>query len=90
MGLAVSWTSVACYAVGLLALFLIGKLLVKPFKWILKLICNALLGGLLLIFVNMVGNFFDFTIVINPVTSLIAGFLGVPGVVLLIFLTLLF
>ena len=90
MGLAVSWSSIACYAVGLLTLFLIGKLLVKPFKWILKLICNALLGGLLLILVNLVGSLFGFIITINPVTSLIAGFLGVPGVILLVFLTLLF
>lgn len=90
MGLAVSWGSVASFAVGLLALFLIGKLLVKPFKWILKLICNALLGGLLLILFNVVGSYFDFIITINPVTSLVAGFLGVPGVILLAFLTILF
>ncbi len=90
MGLAVSWSSIACYVVGLATLFLIGKLLTKPIKWIWKLVCNALLGGLLLILVNIVGSFFDFVITINPVTSLIAGFLGVPGVVLLIFLTLLF
>ena len=90
MGLAVSWGSVASFAVGLLALFFIGKLLVKPFKWILKLICNALLGGLLLILFNVVGSYFDFIITINPVTSLVAGFLGVPGVILLAFLSILF
>ena len=90
MGLAVSWSSVATYAVGLIALFLIGKMLMKPFKWILKLLCNALVGGLLLILFNVVGSQFDFIININPVTSLIAGFLGVPGVILLVFLNLMF
>lgn len=90
MPLAVSWSSVAAYAVGLGILFVVGKLLLKPLKWILKLLCNALIGALLLIGVNFIGAAFDFAVVINPFTALVAGILGVPGVILLIFGTLLF
>ncbi len=90
MGLAVSLPSVLTYAAGLLILFILGKLLLKPLTWVLKLICNALIGALLLIVVNLIGDPMGFAVVINPVTALIAGILGVPGALLLIFGTLIF
>ena len=90
MPFAVSWSSAAAYAVGLAVLFLLGRLLLKPLTWVLKLVCNALIGALLLFAVNFIGASFGFCVVVNPVTSLVAGILGVLGVLLLIFGTLLF
>ncbi len=55
-----------------------------PVKFILKLIYNGLIGGAMLWAVNYIGAYFSFAIAINPITALVAGFLGVPGVVLLI------
>ena len=52
MPFAVSWSSAAAYAVGLAVLFLLGRLLLKPLTWVLKLVCNALIGALLLFAVN--------------------------------------
>jgi len=43
------------------------------------------LGVALLAFVNFLGRFvLGIYLPINPVTALVAGFLGIPGVVLLI------
>lgn len=73
---------------GLILLYIIGLILVIPLRIIAKLIINGLIGGLVLFLFNLVGGFFSFTLAINPLNSLIAGFLGVPGVVLLIVLKL--
>ena len=74
------------YAFGLILLYLIGILLVVPIKMLIKLVWNGILGGILLFIVNLIGNFIGISLVINPITALIAGFLGIPGVILLLIL----
>lgn len=66
--------------IGLALLYLVIKLL----KWPIKILINGLVGILLLFLTNYIGTYFDFSLVINPVTALIAGFLGIPGIVFLI------
>ncbi len=68
------------------AVYIIGMLLVLPIKLIVKLVVNGVLGAIALFLLNIVGSYFGLTIGINPITALIAGFLGIPGVILLIFL----
>ena len=68
----------------LVVLFFIGQILVKPIKLLWKLIFNSLIGIILLLAVNYFGAYYDFSLPINIITVLIAGFLGIPGVFLLI------
>ena len=77
---------VIAYVVGLLLLYLIGWLLLTPIKLLLKFLVNGVVGGLMLLVLNLVGGFIGVNVVINPVTALIAGFLGVPGVILILLL----
>lgn len=80
-------TELIIYGVmGLALLFLVIKLL----KWPIKILINGLVGILLLYLTNYIGTYFDFSLVINPVTSLIAGFLGIPGIIFLIIFKLFF
>lgn len=72
------------FAIGLV--YLLGTLLVMPIKIIVKLILNGIIGTVLLFVINIFSPFLGFSIAINPITALVAGFLGIPGVVLLIFL----
>lgn len=74
------------YAIGLVAIYIICKLLALPIKLMCKLIFNGLVGGLTLIVVNIIGGIFGITVSINILSALIAGFFGLPGVILLIFL----
>ena len=68
-------------------IFLIfGKIFIWPLKKILKLIVNWILGGVLIYIINVIGMNFGFHIGLNIVTSLLVGFLGVPGAGLLIIL----
>ncbi|MGL5354683.1 MAG: pro-sigmaK processing inhibitor BofA family protein [Clostridium sp.] len=59
-------------------------LVIKLFKWPLKILLNGIIGIVLLYVANYLGTYLGFYIGINAVTALIAGFLGVPGVIFLI------
>ena len=63
--------------IGMALLYLVIKLL----KWPLKILINGLIGIVLLYITNFIGAYFNFSLVINPVTALIAGFLGIPSFV---------
>lgn len=76
-------STIIAFAVGLVALYVIGLLLVVPIKIIIKLIINGIIGGITLLIINFIGEFVGLTIGINPVTAIVAGFLGIPGIVLL-------
>ena len=63
-----------------------GKIFIWPLKKILKLVVNSILGGVLIYIINVIGMNFGFHIGLNIATSLLVGFLGVPGAGLLIIL----
>ena len=66
--------------VGLALLFLIIKLL----KWPLKILINGILGIILLYIANIVGSYIGFVLPINAISALIAGFLGIPGIIFIV------
>jgi inhibitor of the pro-sigma K processing machinery len=68
------------------AVYLLGMLLVLPIKLIVRLVINGVVGAVILILFNILGNYIGVTIGVNPITALIAGFLGIPGVLLMIFI----
>lgn len=74
----------AAYAVGIFAIYFIGKMFLMPVRLVWKLIYNGIVGGIMLWIVNFVGAYFGFSIGINIISALVAGFLGIPGVILLI------
>lgn len=86
--LAVPYQLIIAYIVGMAALYFIGWLLLVPFKFLSRLLLNALIGGVLLVFISMLGGLFQYTVYVNIITALMAGFLGVPGVALVIILPL--
>lgn len=74
----------------LLVVIYIGtQLIMKPLRLITKLIINSGVGLLLLLLVNYGGSFFGFELPVNIITILMAGFLGIPGILLLVCLQLL-
>lgn len=76
--------SIMAYAVGLILVYLLCWIFIRPLKWIFKLGINSVLGGFMLAAVNLVGGFMGMHISINPLTALISGVLGVPGMGLII------
>lgn len=72
------------FVIAVLFLLIIGKVFAWPLKMLMKLVLNAIAGGILLLLINFVGGPFGISIGINAVTALIAGLLGIPGVIFLI------
>ena len=68
------------------AVYIIGVLLVLPIKIIVKMVINGVIGAIVLFIINIFGGLVGITIGINPVTALTAGLLGIPGIILLLFL----
>ena len=73
---------IAAFAVGLIALCLIGKIISLPMKMLWKMITNSLMGAVMLWVINLFGAGVEITFV----KALIAGVLGVPGVIIVLLL----
>lgn len=78
------------FAIGIILLLVFGRFLLWPIKKIIGLIVNAILGGILLFLFNIIGAYFGMAIEINPLNAIIAGLLGVPGVVLILIFQMIF
>lgn len=77
-------SSILILAAIIIGVVLLIKLLAAPIRLIFKLMLNALIGFFVLIVVNIIGGFVDFSLTVNFVNAVIVGLLGIPGVVLLI------
>ena len=57
---------------------------------IFKILLNTLLGFVVLFIINLIGTIFGFSIPINLISALVVGFLGLPGLILLILFVIFF
>ncbi len=73
-----------------LFIFLLVKMLAAPIKLIFKLAIHAALGFGVLFLANHFGAAFGVSIPITLITALITGFGGIPGVLFLVLLQILF
>jgi inhibitor of the pro-sigma K processing machinery len=68
----------------LFILFLIGRLFFKPLKILARIAFNLLVGALVLWGLNLLVSPLGLKLPINAITALTAGFLGLPGTILLV------
>lgn len=83
------WNLILAFAGGLLLLYVLGRLFFLPARLFGRLLGNAVLGGIVLLVINWAGTMllnvgasFTLHLPLNPLTALIVGLLGVPGVLL--------
>jgi len=74
----------------LVVLFFVLRLLLGPIKIITRILFNSGIALVLLIVINWIGRYFGFHLPVNPVSVIGVGVLGVPGLILLFFLSYLF
>lgn len=60
------------------------KIFTKPIKWIFKLLLNAIVGFVALFIVNFLGEFVGLHITVGWLSAIVTGFLGIPGIILLL------
>ena len=82
-------SNIITYLACICFIFIFGRIFIVPFKKILKLIINSVLGGLTIYIINLIGAGFNFHIGLNIFTSILVGLLGLPGAVCLIIVKLL-
>ncbi|MFB0919723.1 MAG: pro-sigmaK processing inhibitor BofA family protein [Oscillospiraceae bacterium] len=85
-----SYLTVGAVVICILLVVLLFKILKTPLKWVLKLLLNAVGGFIALVVLNFFGAIFGLSLTVNLVNCLVAGILGLPGVVLLLLLKYVF
>lgn len=80
--MAMSVGSILLYTVGFFLLYLGCWFFLKPIKWILKLACIGILGGVAIVLWNLLGDRIGVSLSLNPLTAMFAGVLGAPGMIL--------
>ena len=78
-----SYSTVTLIAAAL-GILLLLKILFKPIKKIFKLLLHAALGFFLLFLVNALGGSLGVHLEPTLVNCLVAGFIGIPGVLFLL------
>lgn len=78
----ISPTLLISYFCALFALCVVCRIFIKPIKWGLKLLISCGIGCLAMYIVNMFCEIFA----INPLTAMLSGVLGAPGMVLTLIL----
>ena len=81
---------ISAYILAIIIAVIILRIFSKPLKSVLWLCINSFLGGIGLILFNTVLASTGFSVAVNVVTSAVCGLLGIPGLVLLIILKLVF
>lgn len=71
--------------VGVLLLYMLLKILKLP----IKILINGIVGMITLNVINYFGSYIGITVVVNIWTALISGFLGLPGVILVLIYSIL-
>jgi len=72
------------YAFGMLMIYVFGRFFLVPLKWMTCCIISSIIGGAVIILINLLGGTYGLFVPLNIITAIITGVLGVPGLILLI------
>jgi len=71
---------------GIFVLYFLGKVLVNPARILLRAVISTITGAIILFLFNFFAGFINLSVGINAVTALIVGFLGIPGLMMILLL----
>ena len=86
MGLNLDYDAWITYGLGLVVLYMLIRVFLVPIRFLLQTAYHLVLGGAILWAVNWVGQYFGYHLALNPLTAFAVGYLGAPGLVLLVLL----
>ena len=69
--------------VPVLLIFLLLRIIAAPVRLVVKVLLNSACGFACLWLLNWISGFTGIFFPINPITAVIAGFLGLPGIAVL-------
>lgn len=80
----VDLTMVLAYTVGLIVVYLLFRLLWLPAKFLLRATTAVIVGAVSIGLLNLLGPYVGLHVPFNALSVLGAGFLGLPGIALVI------
>lgn len=69
---------------GIILAYVLVRFLAVPFKYIWQIAGSLAKGAAVLLLINVMGLAFAFGLPFNVVNALIVGYLGVPGIILVV------
>lgn len=69
---------------GLFMLYYLGKALAAPARVVVRVLLTGVIGVALLFVFNLVAGLFSIRIGINAVTAYVVGYMGLPGLAMLV------
>ena len=76
--------SVVLFVIGIFLLYLCCWFFIKPLKWLFRLFLSCLLGAAAIWVFDLIGGGLGWHLALNPLTALITGVLGLPGMVMML------
>ena len=84
----ITWQTILFFALGLSILYFLGYIILSPVKILMKFMLSSIIGAAVVIVINLIGEQMGFYFPVNPLTAVIVGTLGLPGVLLIFVLKL--
>lgn len=78
------------YVLGLLVVLVVSGIFLKPARVVLSLVTNSILGGAIILIINLAGKGLGIHIGLNPLTAIGVGVLGMPGAIALLLLQIIY
>ncbi len=75
--------TVLAYFFVLVLLYVLFRLLYNPLRWVFRIGYRTLIGAAILWVLNLGGNLLGYHLALNLPTAMVAGLMGIPGVVAL-------
>ncbi len=72
------------YASGMLLVYVLGRFLLVPLKWMLIFLVSSAAGGVVILLLNLLCGTCGLFIPVNIFTAGTAGVLGLPGIIMLV------
>ena len=85
-----NYLTIGAVVICILLVVLLFKIIKTPLKWAFKLLIHAASGFIALVILNFFGGIVGLSLEVNIFNCLVAGILGLPGVVLLLVVEYLF
>ena len=79
-------SSIVIGVISLFILYILCKIFISPIKWLFRLMLGCIAGVAAMLISNLILSGLGITFSINPLTAMISGVLGIPGMVLTIIL----
>ena len=89
LGQGLNTNSVVAGLFALTLLYFLFRALAGPAKYVWRIFVMSLLGLVIIVATNTLGQFVQASVPLNPFTVLLVGYLGIPGAVALVVVQLL-